>query len=84
MFHNIFSLNSHYYAWMYKIRCNNKINCIHVVIFQVNFLLNFLSRAISDMLEHLCLKYISVNYEDMTITVNHSVSKLKMFLLIFK
>ena len=63
---------------------NNKINCIYVVIFQVNFLLNLLFRAISDMLEHLCLKYISVNYEDMTITVNHSVSKPKMFLLIFK
>ena len=29
------------------------------------------------------LKYISVN-EDMTITVDHTVSKLKIFLLIFK
>ena len=54
-----------------------------MVIFEVNLLLNLLVRAISDMLEHLYLKYISVNYEDMTITVNHSVSKLKIFLLIF-
>ena len=55
-----------------------------MVIFQVNFLLNLLFRAMSDMLEHVCLKYIAVNYEDMTVTVNDSVSKLKMFLLIFK
>ena len=54
-----------------------------MVIFQVNFLLNLLFRAISDMLEHLCLKYISVNYEDMTITVNHSVSKLILLILQF-
>ena len=25
MFHNIFSLNSHYCAWMYKIRCHIKV-----------------------------------------------------------
>ena len=28
---------------------HNKINCIHVLIFQVNFILNLLVRAISDM-----------------------------------
>ena len=34
---------------------HNKINCIHVLIFQVNFIMNsnFPVRAISDMLEHL-------------------------------
>ena len=53
---------------------NNKIDCIHaVLIYEVNFLLNLLVRAISDTLEHLYFKYISVNYEDMTIAVNHSV-----------
>ena len=32
---------------------HNKINCIHVLIFEVNFIINLLVRAISDMLKHL-------------------------------
>ena len=36
-----------------KNQVHNKINCIHVLIFQVNFIINLLVRAISDMLEHL-------------------------------
>ena len=36
-----------------KNQAHNKINCIHVLIFQVNFIMNLLVRAISDMLEHL-------------------------------
>ena len=36
-----------------KIQAHNKINCIHVLIFQVNFIINLLVRVISDMLEHL-------------------------------
>ena len=35
-----------------KNQAHNKINCIHVLIFQVNFIINLLVRAISDMLEH--------------------------------
>ena len=36
-----------------KNQAHNKINCIHVLIFQVNFTINLLVRAISDMLKHL-------------------------------
>ena len=36
-----------------KNQAHNKINCIHVLIFQVNFIINLVVRAISDMLEHL-------------------------------
>ena len=36
-----------------KNQAHNKINCIHVLIFQVNFIMNMLVRTISDMLEHL-------------------------------
>ena len=37
-----------------KNQAHNKINCIHVLIFQVNnFIINLLVRTISDMLEHL-------------------------------
>ena len=35
-----------------KNQAHNKINCIHVLILQVNFILNLLVRAISDMPEH--------------------------------
>ena len=34
-------------------QAHNKIKCIHVLIFQVNFIINLLVRTISDMLEHL-------------------------------
>ena len=35
-----------------KNQAHNKINCIHVLIFQVNFILSLQVRAISDMPEH--------------------------------
>ena len=35
-----------------KNQAHNEINCIHVLIFQVNFILTLLVRAISDMPEH--------------------------------
>ena len=35
-----------------KNQAHNKINCIHVLIFQVHFVMNLPFRAISDMLEH--------------------------------
>ena len=31
-----------------KNQAHNKINCIHVLIFQINFIINLLVRAISD------------------------------------
>ena len=36
-----------------KNQAHNKINSIHVLIFQVNFIMNLPVRAISDMQEHL-------------------------------
>ena len=35
-----------------KNQAHNKIDCIHALIFQVNFIMNLPVRAISDMLGH--------------------------------